>query len=51
LANRLGIGQAELQRMLEGRQDVPDAIFLQCVDVLYEERDWKLGEKPGGSEK
>jgi hypothetical protein len=35
--------------MLDGREEVPDAIFLQCVDVLYEERDWKLPEKPEGS--
>ena len=51
LANRLGIREATLQRMLDGREDVPDAIFLQCVDVLYEQRDWNLPEKPDGSDK
>jgi plasmid maintenance system antidote protein VapI len=48
LANRLGIREATLQRMLDGQEEVSDAIFLQCVDVLYEARDWKLPEKPDG---
>ena len=51
LAKRLGKREATLQRLLDGREEVSDAIFLQCVDVLYEQRDWQLPEKPDGSNK
>jgi hypothetical protein len=37
LAAKLGIGERVLSRYLEGRELVPDALFLRAVDIVLEQ--------------
>jgi len=37
LAHRLGIGESTLMRFLEGTWEVPDALLLQIVDIIFAE--------------
>jgi hypothetical protein len=36
LAVRLGMSGEDVQRYLDGEANVPERVFLTCVDVLYE---------------